>query len=115
MAYEIPKMHSSRLKGIDLLEGEPIENKIERITANNEPITDGAPEIFTERKQGVVSAYNIRTDRWEVAADAMDYIQGSIAAKREAKQKSKDETKEAKEAKIVKMDSGAESTNGTND
>jgi hypothetical protein len=116
MGYIIPMYHKSKIKGIELLEGEPIENKIERITTNKEPITDGAPEIYTERKDGVISAYNIRTDRWEIATDAMDAVQGSIQAKREERQRKKDEKIEAKkEAKIMKMDGKPESTNGTND
>ena len=59
--------------------GKPIEWKIERIVSNKEPISDGAPEIFTERKEGVKSAYNIRTDRWEIATEAMSKVEGSIA------------------------------------
>ena len=82
---------------------------------------DGAPEIFTERKDGVISAYNIRTDRWEVAAEAMDKVSGSIQAKRDAKgkvSKSKEETdsKEKVETKAeVKKtdDGGAKPTEGT--
>jgi len=53
----------TQIKSVEKLEGEPIEKKIERIVSNDEPITDGAPNIYTERKDGVVSAYNIRTDR----------------------------------------------------
>ena len=34
-------------------EGESIENKVRRITENNEPITDGAPIIYTNREDGV--------------------------------------------------------------
>ena len=30
-------------------DGESIENKVRRITENNEPITDGAPIIYTNR------------------------------------------------------------------
>ena len=33
--------------------GESIENKVRRITENNEPITDGAPIIYTNRDDGV--------------------------------------------------------------
>ena len=33
------------------VEGETIEMKIERTTVNKEPITDGAPLIYTERKE----------------------------------------------------------------
>lgn len=64
-------------------EGETIESKIERILTNNEPITDGAPPIYTERKHGVRPEYNIRTDRWDLAIDAMDYVAKSNIAKRE--------------------------------
>ena len=31
-------------------EGESIETKVKRITENNEPITDGAPIIYTNRE-----------------------------------------------------------------
>ena len=120
------KRFSSRsyLTSVEKLEGEPIELKIERIVSNKEPISDGAPSIFTERKDGVVSAYNIRTDRFEVAAEAMDKVAGSIQAKRDSKAKAKAEkkvvnsdVKEAKvETKVVDIKSGdvsgAKSTEG---
>jgi len=91
--YVYRKRKKSQLTSVEKLEGEPIEHKIERIVSNKEPITDGAPEIFTERKDGVLSAYNIRTDRWEIAAAAMDRVSGSIQAKRDEKGKSKDDTR----------------------
>ena len=84
-------MPRSRMKSIEKLEGERIETKVERLTTNKEPIKDGAPEIFTERKDGVIAAYNIRTDRWEIAAEAMDVAAKSIAAKREARMKAAQE------------------------
>jgi hypothetical protein len=121
------KLGKSFLTSVEKLEGEPIELKIERIVSNKEPISDGAPSIFTERKDGVVSAYNIRTDRFEIAAEAMDKVAGSIQAKRDNKgQKGKvansdvKETKsEAKvETKVVDLKggdvSGAKSTEGKN-
>lgn len=61
--------------------GESIENKVRRITENNEPITDGAPIIYTNREDGVLPAYNIRTDRWEVAQAAMDAVNQANLAK----------------------------------
>jgi len=110
MAYKYKKAVKSQLKSVEVLEGEPIELKIERIVSNKEPITDGAPSIFTERKEGVISAYNIRTDRWEIASEAMDKVSGSVQAKRDAKASTK-----AEEVKVVKLevDSGAKSTEGT--
>lgn len=59
---------------ISFKEGEYIEEKVRRITENGEPIEDGAPIIYTERKDGVNPAYNIRTDRWEIAQDAMEQV-----------------------------------------
>lgn len=75
------------------IEGEPIEHKIERITNNKEPITEGAPIIFTQRRDGVQPAYNIRSDRFEIATEAMDKVTKSNLAKREQKA-----------GKIIKMD-----------
>ena len=39
-----------------------------------ELIEDGAPIIYTERRDGVNPAYNIRTDRWEIAQNAMEQV-----------------------------------------
>ena len=52
-------------------EGESIEEKVRRVVETKEPIEDGAPLIYTPKEDGVVAAYNIRTDRWEIAQDAM--------------------------------------------
>ena len=62
-------------------DGESIENKVRRITENNEPITDGAPIIYTNREDGVLPAYNIRTDRWEIAQQAMEAVNQANLAK----------------------------------
>ena len=45
------------------LEGETIEMKIERVTTMKEPIADNAELIYTERKDGILPAFDIRTDR----------------------------------------------------
>ena len=64
-----------------LSEGETIEQKIRRVVENKEPITDGAPIVYTERKDGVLPQFNIRTDKWEIALEAMDKVQASRIAK----------------------------------
>lgn len=87
------------------VEGETIEMKIERIVNNKEPITDGAPIVYSERNEGVVAAYDIRTDRWEVAIDAMDKVAATHKAKREERAKILKESKN-------KKDGTAESTQG---
>lgn len=65
-------------------EGESIETKVRRIIENKEPIEDVAPMIYTSRKDGVQPQYDIRTDRFELAIEAMDKVQASKAAKRDA-------------------------------
>lgn len=64
-------------------EGERLEEKINRIVNNKEPITDGAPVVYTDRSDGVRPEYNIRTDRFELAVDAMDKVTQSHLAKRD--------------------------------
>lgn len=61
--------------------GESIETKVKRIIENKEPITDGAPIIYTNRDDGVIPAYNIRTDRWEIAQEAMEAVNQQRIAK----------------------------------
>lgn len=63
-------------------EAEPLEIKIEKVTQNAEPIDSTAPTIYTNRADGVQAGYNIRTDRWDVALDAMDKVSASHLAKR---------------------------------
>jgi hypothetical protein len=67
----------------DSVEGETIEEKIRRIVENKEPISEGADIIYTERKDGVSPAYDVRTDRFELAVDAMDKVHKDKLAKRE--------------------------------
>lgn len=62
-------------------EGESIEIKCRRLVENNEPITDGAPIIYTNRDDGIIPAYNIRTDRWEIAQMTMDKVNADRIAK----------------------------------
>lgn len=66
---------------IESFEGESIEIKVAKLIENNEPITDGAPIIYTEKKDGVLPQYDIRTDKWEIAQSAMDLANASKIAK----------------------------------
>lgn len=75
-------------------EGESIETKCRRIIEEKAPITDGAPIIYTPKEQGVLPAYDIRTDRWDMAIMAMDAVNKEKIAK--SKQTPKEESKETK-------------------
>ena len=50
-----------------------IENSLDFFD-QNEPLTDGAPMIYTPKQAGVRDDYNIRTDKWALAMDAMDRV-----------------------------------------
>lgn len=90
-----PKRWESK---IDLQEGERIEEKLARVVEEGEAISDGAPLIFTPKEDGVIAAYNIRTDRWEIAQDAMEAAYKADAAKSKAyKTKPNEEKSESPE------------------
>lgn len=104
--------------------GESIEKKINRILNNKEPIKDGAPQIFTERREGVKPEYDIRTDRFELAVDAMDTVNKTKLAKRDDRLKTEDLENLARQGKtrdqggkIIDMpkkgETGGQSTQGT--
>lgn len=103
MAYKKIIIRNNRLRINKSIQGETLEMKLERMLEGKEPITNGAPIIYTERKDGVNPMHDIRTDRFEVAIDAMDKSAKITAAKREAYQKRKE----------AKKDGKPESTEGT--
>ena len=108
--YTKPHYHKTLINDCITFEGESIEMKVKRLVENKEPIKDGSPLIYTDRKEGVNAAYNIRTDRFEIATEAMDKVHKSKQAKRDALIK-----KEKEDAKIVdinKNDGKAEPTAG---
>lgn len=70
----LKKEESFNTKYLLFEDAEPIEDKVARIVENNEPITDGAPLVYTKRSEGVKPEYDIRTDKWEVAQEKMEKV-----------------------------------------
>ena len=85
--YKIPKIESANIGGVETYAGETIEEKVNKILTQNEPIADGAQLNYTERKDGVKPEFDIRTDRFEHAIDAMERVAKSHIAKREERLK----------------------------
>jgi len=106
--YNYKKANRSSIKSKnEVTTGETIETKVKRMVKNKESIKDGAPIIYTEHSEGVVKGYDIRTDRFEIAAEAMDIIHKNEIAKKQGKPK----------MNIVKDDNNngkTEPTEGTN-
>ena len=78
--YAKPLYQKTLIKCDRTLEGETIEKKVKRLVANKEPIKDGSPIIYTDKKDGVQPQYNVRTDRFELACEAMDKVHRSKEA-----------------------------------
>lgn len=77
-------------------QAEPREVKLRKIiNGESNDVEDGVfPTIYTEKKDGVQPEFDIRTDRFEVAIDAIDKINQSVANQ---VAKSKGETEAVKE------------------
>nr|DAW28973.1 MAG TPA: hypothetical protein [Microviridae sp.] len=62
-------------------QADPREVKLRKIiNGESSNMEDGVfPTIYTEKKDGVQPEYDIRTDRFEVAIDAIDKINQSVA------------------------------------
>lgn len=62
-------------------QAEPREVKLRKIiSGESNDMEDGVfPTIYTEKKDGVKPDFDIRTDRFEVAIDAIDKINQSVA------------------------------------
>ena len=44
------------------------------IHGEGEPLTDGAPMIYTPKQAGVKPECNVRADKWDIAMKAMDRV-----------------------------------------
>lgn len=89
--YKQNKMSKTTLRVNDSTEGETIEMKVDRILNSGEAIKDGAPMIYTERKEGVIPEYDVRTDKWDVAIDGMDKVSRARNELRTTKQEALEE------------------------
>lgn len=55
-------------------EGQSIERMIEKFLNEGTPIESISPTIYTLRSEGVRPEYDIRTDKWEIAQEAMGRV-----------------------------------------
>lgn len=82
--YRRPYKRRIHMISVIPYEGESIEKKVRRIVETKEPISDGAAPIYTEKKDGVRPEFDIRTDKWDLALDAMDKVNADKIAKSKA-------------------------------
>lgn len=84
------KLKSIEWEEAEVYEGISLEDMITKATNEESPIDTAAATTYTERKDGVLPEFDIRTDRWEIAQDAMDHTHRSIIARRQENLPDKD-------------------------
>ena len=89
-----PKYQKTQINCNDSILDISLERQLEKVVAGKEPIDSSSPLIYTERKEGVLPQYNIRTDRFDLALEAMGVVDKSYKAKREEKLKATEEKKQ---------------------
>lgn len=72
----------SRIHVEATMEGQSIEEMLRAAVSGKEPIKANAKLAYTERKDGVLAQYDIRTDRFELALQATSKVAASQAAAR---------------------------------
>lgn len=80
--YKVKKPKKTTLRVNATTEGEHFHVRIQRIIQNKEVIDDGVPMIYTKRSEGVLPQYDIRTDRFDIAAQTTTALAKQEAAKR---------------------------------
>ena len=81
MKYPNYKFEST-LNNVELYEGESIEERVRKMTESGEPINDTQPLIYTEKKDGIISAYDIRRDKWDEAIEMTDITNTAMIDKK---------------------------------
>lgn len=83
MVYRTQKMQKGTIKHTESREGDSLETQIQRLMENKEMPDQSAPLIYTDRNKGVMAAYDIRTDKWDLALEGMDKIEQARNTERE--------------------------------
>lgn len=82
MKFRKIQNNNRNLQTTEGYEGQSLEEKVFQAVNSKAPIEAVAPMVYTERKQGVLPETNIRTDRFEIAQEAMSNIAEGIRVRR---------------------------------
>lgn len=93
MLYNIKPAPKTSITVNESYQGYTIEEKIERMINNDDPIEDRTDLIYTEREDGVIPEYNPRTDKMELALEQHDARTKAELAKRAERHSPKTEHK----------------------
>lgn len=106
MTYLAKKIsHTTQLRTAkEPVEAVMLEKKIEAMIANEEPIIGTAELIYTKKRDGVLPAYDPRTDRFDNAIEAINNITMAAMAKRQELSQKRDEESKQKETKVIETE-----------
>lgn len=79
-----------KIKINDSYEADSMETKLRKVMTGEQIEMQGKGLVYTDRKDGVLPETNIRTDRFQEAQNALDYVTGEKIARREASVKAKE-------------------------
>lgn len=74
--------------------GQTIENEIAAALKANQPIDSSKQLIYTEKKEGVIPAFDHRTDRFAAAMESVDNFWRNRKQKNKEKQEKEDSSHE---------------------
>lgn len=83
------RKNKTKLRINESVVAENIEDRVRRLISDKAPIDEGAPLIYTEKKDGVQPEYDIRTDKMTVLTETVSKAQKAIDAKRQGAGKKK--------------------------
>lgn len=85
--------------------GQPLTDILERAITTKEPIDTSVGKVeYTERKDGVNPAHNIRTDKMDLALEATDKVTKAYAARRKGLEAEKEEKAKAEAEKEARRE-----------
>jgi len=79
--YKKVTKRTGGLKINQSMEGETIEEAVKRAYQNGENLESTNNLVYSERKEGVIEAYDIRKDKFEMALDANERVQQDLDLK----------------------------------
>ena len=97
--YKVPKRTITSIERNESIEGETIEQQIQRMISNGEVLGEEKEMIYTKPSEGVVYGTDIRGDRQEKAIEMTEKVAQDVMRRRELKALREKEEKEKNKAK----------------
>lgn len=91
------KQPKSQLKGVKVEPGKSLMEVLRKMITEGDVPEEEVPIIYTDKGEGVLPGYDIRTDRFEIAREAMEKAKNSEKKERAEKRAAKKPVEQPKE------------------